>query len=53
MSTLYNTNKTSDYVDSESTKLADYFYSRLSEVFWETDVFTRYGALSSIGIFPF
>jgi DNA-binding response OmpR family regulator len=40
-------------VNSIDIKLADLIKNRISELFWETDVFIRYASRSSIGVFPF
>lgn len=54
MSTLSKIESDSDNnINSIDIKLSDIIKNRISELFWETDVFIRYASRSSIGVFPF
>jgi len=54
MSTLYKPTRIySSEIGKEYLKLSTIVYDKLKDIFWETDVFTKYGSQSFIGVFPF
>jgi DNA-binding response OmpR family regulator len=54
MTTFYKQVKVfSNEIDNQYNNVSDYIYNNLKGIFWDTDVFIRYGSQSFIGVFPF
>jgi len=54
MTTLYKPVKLhSKEVEDDYLKLSENVFNKLKNIFWDTDIFTKYGSQSFIGIFPF
>lgn len=54
MTTLYKPiNTHSNEIESEYLTLSNIVYTKLQNIFWDTDMFTKYGSQSFIGVFPF
>ena len=54
MATLYKHIKiNSNEVENEDLILSNIFYNELKNIIWDTDVVTKYGPQSFIGVFPF
>lgn len=54
MTTLFKpVNLHSNEIESEYITLSNIVYDELKGIFWDTDIFTKYGSQSFIGVFPF
>ena len=54
MTTIYKPIKAySNEVENDYQTLSNVVYNELKDIFWETDIFTKYGSQSFIGVFPF
>ena len=54
MTALYNNSKTFSHEEEKDYfKLSGIVYDELKDIFWETDIFTKYGSQSFVGVFPF
>lgn len=54
MSTFYRPVQVfNEAIEKEYLSINDLIYNQLRELFWDTDIFVKYGSQSFIGIFPF
>ena len=54
MSTFYRPVEVfNEVIEKEYLSINDLIYNQLRELFWDTDIFVKYGSQSFIGIFPF